>query len=55
MWPNIETLLHSTVKLTCDKWEHAASTALADHDFPRDFPTINLKALTGKNPNDAVR
>lgn len=55
MWPNIEAALSTTVKLTCDKWEHVASTALADHDLPRDFLTINLKARTGNNPNDAIR
>lgn len=41
-------------KLTLDKWVHAASTALSDHDVPRNFLTKNLNAQVGNNPNDAI-
>lgn len=39
---------------TCTKCEQVASSAVADHDFPREFVTINLKAQLGKNFNDAI-
>lgn len=41
-------------KHTFVKCEQAASTAVADHDFPIDFFTINLNALIGKTPVNAT-
>lgn len=39
---------------TRSKWLQAASTAVADHDFPIEFDTIILEAHLGSNPTDAI-
>lgn len=40
--------------LTFSRWEQRASTAVEDHDFPREFDTINPEAHLGNNPKNAT-